>query len=309
MSGENSLRPYYNHDTFDAGYLVIFKPGIGLVDTATNKPIVAYLGNNVSKSSNFGAGSIGLLGIGKVLSLDVSVLLTDKNYVYDLELLEYFDVNNFLELFKNLVWNFMRNYCKVLISQPLEIARLVLQVGFFDFRDGSASSSASKRSRLKLESNSTADHDIAASSSDEADEAIDYFQLPWESSSGVTVPQKTNNETHTVKPRKARNPHKINPVSQHTIDIMAAVASKDGPFALFRGINASFIHYTLSHTIEAWITGFISPFLSIPDPFFLDLTHSTEPGKSLWLSVLACVLAGVILMPLDLIKVRLMILG
>lgn len=307
MSGEHSLRPYYNHDTFDAGYLVIFKPGIGLVDTATNKPIVAYLGNNVSKSSNFGAGSIGLLGIGKVLSLDISVLLTDKNYVYDLELLEYFDVNNFLELFKNLVWNFMRNYCKVLISQPLEIARLVLQVGFFDFRDGSASSSASKRSRLKVESNSTADHDIAASSSDEADEAIDYFQLPWESSSGVTVSQKTNTETHTVKPRKARNPHKINPVSQHTIDIMAAVASKDGPFALFRGINASFIHYTLSHTIEAWITGFISPFLSIPDPFFLDLTHSTEPGKSLWLSVLACVLAGVVLMPLDLIKVRLMI--
>ena len=107
--------------------------------------------------------------------------------------------------------------------------------------------------------------------------------------------------------RKAKNKNKIQPVSLHTIDIMSSIIAKDGPFALFRGINASFIHQTLSHTIEAWITGFISPFLGIPDPFFLDLTHLTEPLKSLWLSVLACVLTGLILMPLDLIKVRLMI--
>ncbi|KAK7686878.1 hypothetical protein QCA50_009954 [Cerrena zonata] len=46
---------------------------------------------------------------------------------------------------------------------------------------------------------------------------------------------------------------------------MTAVASKDGPLALFRGVNAQFIHQTLSHTIEAWITGFISPFLGSPD--------------------------------------------
>ena len=45
----------------------------------------------------------------------------------------------------------------------------------------------------------------------------------------------------------------------------------------------------------------------IPDPFFLDLTHSNDPFKSLWLSVTACVVTGIILMPLDLIRVKFMI--
>lgn len=314
MPGENTLRPYYNHDTFDAGYLVIFQPGIGLVDTASNKPISAHLGNGLSSASgNFGTHGIGLLGLGRAGTLNLSLPLSDKNYVYDLELLEYFDGNNLLELFKNLVWNFVRNYCKVLISQPLDISRLVLQVGYFDFSEATATSEkAPKHPRLKNDLDGSSHLTSLESSSDEYEEDIDYFQLPWESSNApnkTVSPQKNSKRsTKSVSHlRKIRNPNKIHPISQHTIDIMTSIASKDGPFALFRGINASFIHYTLSHTIEAWITGFLSPFLSIPDPFFLDLTHSTEPGKSLWLSVLACVLAGVVLMPLDLIKVRLMI--
>lgn len=313
MPGDNTLRPYYNHDTFDAGYLVIFQPGIGLVDTASNKPISAHLGNGLSRATgSFGSGGLGLLGIGKAGTLNLALSLPDKNYVYDLELLEYFDGNNLLELLKNLVWNFFRNYCRVLISQPLEISRLVLQVGFFDFSETNAPEKNSKYPRLKNDMEGSSHSTGLEGSSDEYEEDIDYFQLPWESANttgAVASPQKgkKRHAKAVSHQRKTRNPNKIHPISQHTIDIMTAIASKDGPFALFRGINASFIHYTLSHTIEAWITGFLSPFLSIPDPFFLDLTHSTEPGKSLWLSVLACVLAGVVLMPLDLIKVRLMI--
>lgn len=314
MPGENSLRPYYNHDTFDAGYLVIFQPGIGLVDTTSNKPISAHLGSGLSNTSgSFGSDGIGLSAIGKAKTSNISFPLADKNYVYDLELLEYFDGNNLLELLKNLVWNFLRNYCKVLISQPLEISRLVLQVGCFDFSESVAPpKKATKHTRLKNDLDGTSYSSNLENSSDDFEDDIDYFQLPWESSNPSNALLTPENITkRTKKPAfdqgKGKNPKKIQPVSQHTVDIMTSIASKDGPFALFRGVNASFIHYTLSHTIEAWITGFLSPFLSIPDPFFLDLTHSTEPGKSLWLSVLACVLAGVVLMPLDLIKVRLMI--
>lgn len=314
MLGDNKLRPYYNHDTFDAGYLVIFQPGIGLVDTASNKPISSHFGNGISNGSgNFGTSGIGLLGIGRVGTLNLAISLPDKNYVYDLELLEYFDGNNLLELFKNLVWNFVRNYCKVLISQPLEISRLVLQVGFFDFSETATTPEPTpSHKRLKNDLTGSSHSTGLNVSSDEYEEDIEYFQLPWESINALTsvslpTKQKKKATKPSSRPRRGRDPNKIHPISQHNIDIMTSIAAKDGPFALFRGINASFIHYTLSHTIEAWITGFISPFLSIPDPFFLDLTHSTEPGKSLWLSVLACVLAGVVLMPLDLIKVRLMI--
>lgn len=321
MAGSNTLRPYYDHDTFDAGYSVIFKPGVGLIDTETNKPITSSLASSIAKQSsqrNFKPGqniglsglsskkSIGDIGIGKTTTSNG----TDKNYIYDLEFQEYFDFNNLSELLKNLVWNFCKNYFKVLLSQPLEIVRLLLQVGTFDFSD-SPPKRRSHYSRLlnKLNvksSNTPQVTDI----SDESDGEVNYFESPSPSMNLPKEKLRTKSPTKIRKlrsDRKAKNKNKIQPVSLHTIDIMSSIIAKDGPFALFRGINASFIHQTLSHTIEAWITGFISPFLGIPDPFFLDLTHLTEPLKSLWLSVLACVLTGLILMPLDLIKVRLMI--
>lgn len=303
MPGDNTLRPYYDHDTFNAGYLVIFKPGIGLIDTATRKPISASFGHNVSShTGSFMPGKVGLLAISPTGS-ELVVKSADKNYVYDLELLEYFDWNNLGELTKNLGWNFFKNYCKVLLSQPLEIVRLVLQVGYFDFTLSAKSDQNFSRLMDDMDSTSKSTDLL---SSDEYEEEINYFQL---TESPETSMYRSNNPVPpaALKPARSRNPNKIYPISRHTIDIMTAIASKDGPFALFKGINASFIHYTLSHTIEAWITGFLSPFLSIPDPFFLDLTHSTEPAKSLWLSVLACVLAGLVLMPLDLIKVKLML--
>ncbi|CUM50235.1 uncharacterized protein AC631_00140 [Debaryomyces fabryi] len=321
MAGSNTLRPYYDHDTFDAGYSVIFKPGVGLIDTETNKPITSSLASSIAKQSsqrNFKSGqniglsglsskkSIGDIGIGKTTASNG----TDKNYIYDLEFQEYFDFNNLSELLKNLVWNFCKNYFKVLLSQPLEIVRLVLQVGTFDFSD-SPPKRPSRYSRLlnKLNTKSS-DTPQLTDISDESDGEVNYFESPSPSMNLPKEKSRTKSPSKIRKlryDRKTKNKNKIQPVSLHTVDIMSSIIAKDGPFALFRGINASFIHQTLSHTIEAWITGFISPFLGIPDPFFLDLTHLTEPLKSLWLSVLACVLTGLILMPLDLIKVRLMI--
>lgn len=295
MPGDNTLRPYYDHDTFNAGYLVIFKPGVGLIDTNTRKPVVASLGHSMNQSSFASGKGLGLSGMPQ--SGNTTITSGDKNYVYDLEFQEYFDFNNALELLKNLMWNFFKNYCKVLLSQPLEIVRLVLQVGYFDF---SLQKKETKKYSRLLDTETSSATDASESEADY--DEIDYFQLPR--NSGV-LPKRSKKKV--AKSKVPKNTHKIHPLSPHTIDIMTAIASKDGPFALFRGINASFIHFTLSHTIEAWITGFISPFLGIPDPFFLDLTHLTEPIKSLWLSVLACVLAGVVLMPLDLIKVRMML--
>lgn len=278
----NPLRPYHDHDSFNAGYLVIYRPGIGLINTDTGKPITALLSLSIANKSSIASYSPGK-GIG-IRANDI-----DKNYVYDLEFLEYFDFNNLSELFRNLVWNFFKNYCKVLVSQPLEIVRLVLQVGQFDF---SRPKKKEEHARLGLV---TLDSDL--------DGEINYFQ----SVDSREVPSPRKHKRSLSRSFEKHRVHKIQPVSQHTVDIMTAIASKDGPLALFRGINAQFIHQTLSHTIEAWITGFISPFLGIPDPFFLDLTHSSDPVRSLWLSVTACVLTGVILMPLDLVKVRLMI--
>ncbi|QRG38055.1 hypothetical protein FDK38_002446 [Candidozyma auris] len=304
MPGDSSLRPYYDHDTFNAGYSVIYKPGIGVVDTATDKPIIASLGQSLGNSlAGKGVGINGIKNAGNRTSFSSVGPGGDKNYVYDLEFSEYFDFSNLSELLKNLFWNFFKNYCKVVVSQPLEIVRLVLQVGYFDFSTSKPRQTSKNHRRLAASINSSTGSMVSEGdllSSSEGEEEIDFFQ----STHGEPPMQKS---VVSKKQKPVSKTSKIQPVSAHTVDILTAIASKDGPFALFRGVNASFIHHTLLHTIEAWITGFLSPFLGIPDPFFLDFTHSTEPAKSLWLSVSACVLAGVVLMPLDLIKVKLML--
>lgn len=293
MPGDTSLRPYYNHDTFNAGYSVIYKPRVGLIDTETNKEIVSTLSEFLHAGN--GSSTFGKVGLNSIaFPRPEQFKSADKTYAYDLELLEYFDLANLQETFKDLVWNFVKNYCKAIFSQPLDIVRLILQVGYFDFSQNAASASTRKSS----------DNPSHLSSEDElSEEEIDFFQPK---TTVATIKPETRKAPVKVPAREKQN-FKVQPVSTHTLDVINAVCANDCALAMVRGINASFIYSTLSHTIKAWITGFVSPFLNIPDPFFLDLTHSTEPAKSFWLSVIACVLTGLILMPLDLIKVHLML--
>ncbi|EDK45696.1 conserved hypothetical protein [Lodderomyces elongisporus NRRL YB-4239] len=400
----HQLRPYYDHDTFDAGYPVIFKKGVGLYDPKAHKPITTNLSSNsienavnqnasglqkpgiIRRAFDRQGGGVGIYGSG---SSTTTGSFRDKN-LYDLEFNEYFDPNNLLELVKNLLWNFVKSYLRVLIAQPLEITRLVLQVGKFNIiKEKKKEDLRSKRLLESRDSASTASVRGVGSSDNgntnttaktttstgnsnissnkyknedgsthfptvnfaEEDEPIDYFQpqndqLVWASPlssydplTQAADPNATNTQPlqslqslqsptqlqlhlhlhlHSsgefrppalkrLSTRKRLKVYKIQPKSLHTIDIISAITQKDSFFALFRGVNASFFYQTLSHTIEAWITGFLSPFLGIPDPFFLDLTHSNDPFRSLWLSVGACVLTGLALMPLDLIRVKLMI--
>lgn len=293
MSNLSNLRPYYDHESFNPGYAVIYKPGIGLIDTTTNRPLSTSIISQASfkKGSNFQPGK----GLG-INALEGDKL--GKNYAYDLEFHEYFDFNNLTELFKNLLINFTRNYCKILSSQPLEIVRLLLQVGVFDFNKKKPIKP--KKSHKRLIELEIITEEVDSSSSDYE---IDYFQNSADTNEwagAASSPKKKLGDSGSLT-------KKIDPVSAHSMDVLGSIIGIDGPLGLFRGVNAAFIYQTLSHTIEAWITGFVSPFLGIPDPFFLDLTHSNDPLKSLWLSVGACVLTGVVLMPLDLIKVKMMI--
>ncbi|KAI5957736.1 hypothetical protein KGF57_003002 [Candida theae] len=344
--GPEQLRPYYDHDSFDAGYSVILKKGVGLIDTKTGKPITANLSSNaiekqVSESS-FGS-SPGLIrrafdrqgGVG----IQSNKVAGDKNFISDLEFSEYFEVNNMLELLKNLFWTMFKDYVKVLLAQPLEITRLVLQVGKFNFnakkKDGKEKSKRLLDSTHSLSSSNASlrsgsagpeplgQHHHQQLGFAEQDEPIDYFQP--QSDSQVWANPNTTYEPPTPAPpsvsadkfvpppikrlstKKRLRVYKIQPKSLHTIEIMSAIANKDSFLALFRGVNASYLYQVLTHMIEAYITGFVSPFLGIPDPFFLDLTHSNDPFKSLWLSVSACVLTGLVMIPLDLIRVKFMI--
>ncbi|ODQ78221.1 hypothetical protein BABINDRAFT_29555, partial [Babjeviella inositovora NRRL Y-12698] len=295
MSADPQLRPYYDADSFNAGYSVIYKPGFGVIDTDANRSISSTLsttakGGTVSEfvlkavhNANSSRLATSQVGIG----LKKHAHLGTKNVYSDLEFLEYFEIQNINDLARKLLNSFAKNYMRVLTSQPFEICRLLLQLGAFDH----------KKSVTSLYVSQTATDD---ENSD--DEEINYFLAP-----GDETPTRLRARRPSRVERLPTNLNHINPLTHTTVDIISSLFAKEGMKGLWRGVNASFIYTTLSSTIEAWITGVCSPFLQIPDPYFLQITDSPDPMKSLLLSVVAAVLTGLILAPLDLIRTRLII--
>lgn len=189
-----------------------------------------------------------------------------------------------LELLKNLFWTLFKDYVKVLAAQPLEITRLVLQVGKFNF-SGKKKEEKLKRLLDLTHSLSSSSASLKSGSADlelsghqlgfvDEDEPIDYFQS--QSDLQVRANPNTTYEPATPAPpvtdkfvppplkrlstKKRLRVYKIQPKSLHTMEIMSAIANKDSFLALFRGVNASYLYQVLSHMIEAYITGFVSPF-------------------------------------------------
>ncbi len=140
------LRPYYNEDTFDAGYLVKFNPQKGVVDSngfniasklsivknsnssAKNlDPATLFTTRSNSKGSlfnfslNFGSRAKALKGSSG--SLD--------SLVKEFEWVDLLNVNKWIAVVSQLMELFVRKYFQLLIQQPFEVSRLLQQVGQF----------------------------------------------------------------------------------------------------------------------------------------------------------------------------------
>lgn len=352
-SDPRDLRPYYDSEAFNTGYPTIFRPGIGVVDENGNT-IASKISRTSVASLNFSTQGSGKVGIGSKFGFQGSnrtlrnmAKVKDyneniqKNMVSDLEFSEYFDLNNIGELLKSLINSFVRNYIRCLVSQPFEVARLLLQVGDFQTLKSTAlnlsggsgpgsssglSSSSKKRIQFdefteqeKNEKNSNDDAmDIYDTYDDEDDDdELNYFQ-PINPTESEIIHSKTRTiKKKTIKPKKfkssseavkeVRCKHYLKPVSLNTVDVMSTLLTAEGLRGLWRGSNITFITNALSSTLEAWITGFVSPFLQIPDPFFVDVTHSSDPSTTLILSLSASVLTGLLLAPLDLIRTKMIV--
>lgn len=283
-----------------------------MIDNHNGKSISMSLPTTLQfNNQQSGQSGITKIGIGlkstpaKIISKETAKI-GHKDIYSDLEFQEYFDFNNLKELFKTLIQSFVKNYVRMLISEPFEVTRLILQVGFFSTGSGSV-----KRDRKMQEP-------IVSDDDDYDDEDINFFASASDISQPNSplkirprrksviersVPSLRNSMMSLTNDKNLKKNH-IKPTTLKTLDVMSALLSKEGSRGLWRAINTSFIYRTLSHTIEAWLTGFLSPFLNIPDPFFIDIVHSSDPFKSLCLSIAAGVITLIILQPIDLIRLK-----
>ena len=123
--------------------------------------------------------------------------------------------------------------------------------------------------------------------------------------------KKTHKKKHlasvaSTDAEKQNDPYinRIQPDSIKFVDIIGALQAQDGLKGLWRGVNTTFIMDAMQLTLEAWFSGFFSSISGVPDPHFLDISHSTTPGASLVTAVTASVVTAVLLSPLSIIRTR-----
>ncbi len=352
-----NLRPYYNPETFNGDYSVVFRPGTG-VRTKAGLPIeVPSLSSkgggsqSYESTKSFWSDNTTKQGISK-FSRSKSIKVSDTSIpdfgssksFSDLEFGEYLDIENTNEMLQKLAHSFLRTYLKTIVSQPFEVSRLLVQIG--SFQTGLLATPKSPRTpRTPRTGDTSGLHDLATSdynSESEAEEEkgpgfgynddsssdddMSYFsqvktdtaELSRQAAKKRIDQKKRKRTSHPSTLSKTKKGEKVDsvipsseyailPLSLHGIDILSAVLAKEGIRGIWRALNTTFIQNVLSSTLEAWLSGFLSPFFSIPDPYFIDAAHSPEPGTTLCVSLAVSVLTSLAMVPLDLIRTRMIV--
>ncbi|SCV05621.1 LANO_0H11518g1_1 [Lachancea nothofagi CBS 11611] len=307
VNTHHHLRPYYDADTFNAGYSSVFKPDQGVVDNhgfsiASKLNIMSQTKSKFSKTLRE-PGILSQLTTGfkaQVRDADTTAEEAQKT-LNDMEWNDLLNWRSWRSIGTNLLEQFLRRYSRHLFQQPFEISRLLLQVGEFQLIK------VDDQSKIALELSDRGSGYEEREQDEDDDEEIEYFpRADPDTSSLSDTPQSPNKhaEREHTAPTLTK---KILPDSLHTMDVLNAVMEEEGTRGLWRANNTTFIYNFLSVTLDAWFTGLISPFLQIPDPYFIDIVHSTDTRKSIFLTIGASVFTGLVLLPVDLIRTRLTI--
>lgn len=180
-------------------------------------------------------------------------------------------------------------YAKSLISQPFEVSKFLLQTQDFNSPYG----------------RSTEEYP------DSSDEEVDYFidssgmrALPQKSNSSKKKGSDLHNLSLQLVPATERQVVQLKP---KIFDIMNQLVENDGAVGLWRATNTSCLYEAGTMLIEAWICGFSSSLLNIPDPQFVDILQVADPSLFLVVAGVARALSYIIMSPISLIRARLII--
>lgn len=298
------IRPYYDPNTFNAGYSSVFRPEEGVVDVN---------GHTLASKLNIaqGIGRKGATGVLSEFSKGRKLIRNDNDskVVGDLEWSDFLNVGVWKRIIGSLLDQFVRRYFRHLIQQPFEVVRCLLQVGEFDHLNSNNKNRLPQPLELRNEEEEggRVGEQGQEGEEEEDEEELDFFP-------------KTDEQVHQAHEKKSNKPDEqepviahhysdveIKPESTHTMDMATAVMDNEGVRGLWKANNTTFIYNFLSLTLDAWFTGLISPFLGVPDPSFMDLIHSPDLKASVLLTVSANVLTKMFLLPLDIIRTRLIV--
>ncbi|EAS31121.3 uncharacterized protein CIMG_06600 [Coccidioides immitis RS] len=272
----NPLRPYY------------VPPSIGLP-----------AGQSVSKISPNGPPSA---ASGNITSFGSSAR----------EIFSDFDYSDYLgesspsvaESIKQLLESALWRYSRVLISQPFEVAKTILQVYVVqDEQEIRALDERRGQDRSYRESIYT---DQSSYSSDDEDS---YFAPAAPAASASA--SRTRRPPHRITDRGGYIPQSTKPGYMLKIkdpsalfDVLAQLWTTNGPTSIWKGSTSTFVYSLLLPTLNTFIRSLLSAIIGYPEDSFStilesDILTSTSPGAALVLTCLSAALASIVLSPVD----------
>ncbi|KAI9885151.1 MAG: hypothetical protein M1823_003038 [Watsoniomyces obsoletus] len=294
----NPLRPYY------------IPPSVGL----PSDPLPSAPGVKGSSSSyNSGATTR------STLSSSARGILSDLDYS------DYLSNSSpsATEVVKKLVDQALWKYTSVLLAQPFEVAKTVLQCHLAD------EGVVNRKPPPGVDKSSILyENDVPSEEDSEGDE-LAYFtsnRVPYSERERNSHRRRGGGEDdyHSKNtPRPASTfasdtpPHQLELRRPDALlEVISQLWTKEGAWGVWKGSNATFVYSVLLKTIESWTRSLLAAVLNAPDPGLLPrvgvgvgvissgVADSPQPWMSLGIAVAAAGIAGVILSPLDMIRTR-----
>lgn len=233
---------------------------------------------------------------------------------------------------KKLLDQALWNYTSVLLAQPFEVAKTLLQV---HQANGEAPPGLLVNGEeLRSRPNSFASGKFEDYPSDESDEdSPGYFtstapriHSPTYERGGESSRSPERSRRHAASRSRDSTPTQAPPLaprklelrkSDSLLEVIAQLWQKESAWGVWKGTNVTFVYNFLLKTTESWTRSLLSALLNVPDPGLmgsgasgiggLDIIDSPSPLMSLSVAVAATAIAATLLAPLDLIRTRLIV--
>ncbi|KAI1002357.1 hypothetical protein K3495_g5844 [Podosphaera aphanis] len=279
----NPLRPYYR------------RPSIGI-------------SQDIYETTSAGPYGLGLKNVGpSSYASSARDIFSDINYT------DYLSETSptVLESTRKQIDEWFFRYINVLLAQPFDVAKMVLQARSQDLEKTALASE-------KINLRRTYSQDSLGSDCPSDDSDLD--ELAYFTSS--TPYSKTQSRSREPIRTPSSVPDSRQPLAHQlvlkTTDSILEVASqewtKEGARGLWKGTNVTFIYGFLLETMEKWSRSLLLAILNLPDPVLTsgidipgEIPALSYPWASFAVSITAAIMAGVILAPLDIIRTKLML--
>ncbi|CAI6096415.1 unnamed protein product [Clonostachys chloroleuca] len=285
--GVNPLRPYYIPPTIGERSEVISSPSPNPFGTS-----------NATKSLNYASKARDVL-----TDIDYNDYLGDTSPTV---------VQNVKDFIDELIWK----YSSILMAQPFEVAKIILQVRDQDEKAALTSPTGTDMLKKKTSSHGGSIYDMGESDSEGDEQSFFTSNMP---ETPTPLHPKSRQRNRSVSPAKSQT-LKTPTISENYLDIRrpdslmgvcSALWQKEGIWGVWKGTNATFLYTVLQSVLENWSRSFLSAIFNVPDlgvkediDRLVDIA-SPYPWASLFVAATAAVATGVLLAPLDLVRTRL----